>query len=138
MKNSTIADCQLIDVEKIENRSGNISVLNNGPGLPFQIKRVFYLYDIPGGESRGAHAHRVCHQFLVAASGSFEVLTNDGNDQKLFQLNRSNVGLYIPPGIWASEVNFSSGSVCLVMASDLYDETDYIRDYNELINYKNA
>jgi hypothetical protein len=138
MKNSTIADCQLIDVEKIENRSGNISVLNNGQGLPFQIKRVFYLYDIPGGESRGAHAHRVCHQFLVAASGSFEVLTNDGNDEKLFQLNRSNVGLYIPPGIWASEVNFSSGSVCLVMASDLYDETDYIRDYNELINYKNA
>jgi len=138
MKNSTIADCQLIDVEKIENRSGNISVLNNGQGLPFQIKRVFYLYDIPGGESRGAHAHRVCHQFLVAASGSFEVLTNDGYDEKLFQLNRSNVGLYIPPGIWASEVNFSSGSVCLVMASDLYDETDYIRDYNELINYKNA
>ena len=136
MKNSTIADCQLIDVEKIENRSGNISVLNNGQGLPFQIKRVFYLYDIPGGESRGAHAHRVCHQFLVAASGSFEVLTNDGNDEKLFQLNRSNVGLYIPPGIWASEVNFSSGSVCLVMASDLYDETDYIRDYNEFLNTK--
>jgi hypothetical protein len=138
MKNSTIADCQIIDIEKIDNRSGNISVLNNGQDLPFQIKRVFYLYDIPGGESRGAHAHRMCHQFLVSASGSFEVLTNDGVNQKLFQLNRSNAGLYIPPGIWASEVNFSSGSICLVMASELYDATDYIRDYNEFINYKNA
>ncbi len=138
MKNSTIADCQIIEVEKILNRSGNISVLNNDSDLPFQIKRVFYLYDIPGGESRGAHAHKKCHQFLVAASGSFEVLTNDGMDQKQFQLNRSNVGLYIPPGIWASEVNFSSGSVCLVLASDLYDESDYIREYKELINYKNG
>lgn len=138
MKKSTIADCQIIEVEKILNRSGNISVLNNDSDLPFQIKRVFYLYDIPGGESRGAHAHKKCHQFLVAASGSFEVLTNDGMDQKQFQLNRSNVGLYIPPGIWASEVNFSSGSVCLVLASDLYDESDYIRDYKELINYKNG
>jgi dTDP-4-dehydrorhamnose 3,5-epimerase-like enzyme len=138
MKNSTIADCKIIEVEKIDNRSGNISVLNNDHVLPFQIKRVFYLYDIPGGESRGAHAHKKCHQFLVAASGSFEVLANDGIEEKVFQLNRSSVGLYIPPGIWASEVNFSSGSVCLVMASDLYDESDYIRDYNELIQYKNA
>ncbi len=138
MKNSTIADCKIIELEKIDNRSGNISVLNNDHVLPFQIKRVFYLYDIPGGESRGAHAHKKCHQFLVAASGSFEVLANDGIEEIVFQLNRSSVGLYIPPGIWASEVNFSSGSVCLVMASDLYDESDYIRDYNELIQYKNA
>ncbi len=138
MKNSTIGDCKIIDLVKIDNRSGNISVLNNGQDLPFKIKRVFYLYDIPGGESRGAHAHKTCHQFLVAASGSFEVLTNDGVNQKVFQLNRSSVGLYIPPGIWASEVNFSSGSVCLVMASDLYEESDYIRDFNELITYKNA
>jgi hypothetical protein len=138
MKNSSLADCRIIEVEKVLNRSGNISVLNNDGHLPFQIQRVFYLYDIPGGESRGAHAHKNCHQFLVAASGSFEVLVNDGIDQKLFQLNRSNVGLYIPPGIWASEINFSSGSVCLVLASDLYDASDYIRDYNELLNYKNG
>jgi oxalate decarboxylase/phosphoglucose isomerase-like protein (cupin superfamily) len=138
MKNSSLADCRIIDVEKVLNRSGNISFLNNDGHLPFQIQRVFYLYDIPGGESRGAHAHKNCHQFLVAASGSFEVLVNDGVDQKIFQLNRSNVGLYIPPGIWASEINFSSGSVCLVLASDLYDASDYIRDYNELLNYKNG
>ncbi|MEY2895466.1 MAG: hypothetical protein RIS42_1185 [Bacteroidota bacterium] len=138
MKNSSLADCRIIDVEKVLNRSGNISFLNNDGHLPFQIQRVFYLYDIPGGESRGAHAHKNCHQFLVAASGSFEVLVNDGVDQKIFQLNRSNVGLYIPPGIWASENNFSSGSVCLVLASDLYDASDYIRDYNELLNYKNG
>lgn len=138
MKNSSLADCRILDVEKVLNRSGNISFLNNDGHLPFQIQRVFYLYDIPGGESRGAHAHKKCHQFLVAASGSFEVLVNDGVDQKIFQLNRSNVGLYIPPGIWASEINFSSGSVCLVLASDLYDASDYIRDYNELINYKNG
>ncbi len=138
MKNSSLADCRILDVEKVLNRSGNISFLNNDGHLPFQIQRVFYLYDIPGGESRGAHAHKKCHQFLVAASGSFEVLVNDGVDQKIFQLNRSNVGLYIPPGIWASEINFSSGSVCLVLASDLYDASDYIRDYNELLNYKNG
>lgn len=138
MKNSSIADCRIIEVDKVLNRSGNISVLNNNGQLPFQIQRVFYLYDIPGGESRGAHAHKKCHQFLVAASGSFEVLVNDSVDQKTFQLNRSSIGLYIPPGIWASEINFSSGSVCLVLASDLYDESDYIRDYKELILYKNA
>lgn len=138
MKNSSLADCRILDVEKVLNRSGNISFLNNDGHLPFQIQRVFYLYDIPGGESRGAHAHKKCHQFLVAASGSFGVLVNDGVDQKIFQLNRSNVGLYIPPGIWASEINFSSGSVCLVLASDLYDASDYIRDYNELLNYKNG
>ncbi len=138
MKNSSLADCRILDVEKVLTRSGNISFLNNDGHLPFQIQRVFYLYDIPGGESRGAHAHKKCHQFLVAASGSFEVLVNDGVDQKIFQLNRSNVGLYIPPGIWASEINFSSGSVCLVLASDLYDASDYIRDYNELLNYKNG
>ncbi len=138
MKNSSLADCRIIDVEKVLNRSGNISFLNNDGHLPFQFQRVFYLYDIPGGESRGAHAHKNCHQFLVAASGSFDVLVNDGVEQKVFQLNRSNVGLYIPPGIWASEINFSSGSVCLVLASDLYDASDYIRDYNELLNYKNG
>ena len=97
------------------------------------MNRVFYLYDIPGGESRGAHAHKVCHQFLIAASGAFEVLLNDGKTQRQVMLNRPNQGLHIPPGIWASEINFSSGSICLVLASHPYDEKDYIREYEDYL-----
>ena len=119
---------------QIGDRQGHITVLNNEIEIPFSINRVFYLYDIPGGESRGAHAHSACHQFLVAASGSFEVLLDDGFAQRLVQLNKPNKGLHIPPGIWASEINFSSGAICLVMASHVYDEKDYIRDYE---SYKN-
>ncbi|MNS90793.1 TDP-4-oxo-6-deoxy-alpha-D-glucose-3,4-oxoisomerase [compost metagenome] len=111
--------------------------MHNNVEIPFSVKRVFYLYDIPGGESRGAHAHKECHQFLVASSGSFEVLLDDGKTQRLVQLNRPYIGLHIPPGIWASEVNFSSGSICLVLASHTYDEKDYIRNYQEYLNYKN-
>lgn len=121
--------CNLITLPKIGDRNGSITAINNDLEIPFAVKRVFYLYDIPGGESRGAHAHKSCHQFLIAASGSFEVLLDDGKVQRLVQLNRPYMGLHIPPGIWASEVNFSSGSVCLVMASHPYDEADYIRDY---------
>lgn len=120
---------------QIGDRQGHITVLNNEIEIPFSINRVFYLYDIPGGESRGAHAHKECHQFLVAASGSFEVLLDDGFTQRLVQLNKPNMGLHIPPGIWASEINFSSGAICLVMASHVYDEKDYIRDYE---SYKNS
>jgi uncharacterized RmlC-like cupin family protein len=94
------------------------------------------LYDIPGGESRGAHAHKECHQFLIAATSSFEVHLNDGNTQKVISLNQPNCGLYIPPGIWAAEINFSSGAICLVLASHPYNENDYIRDYQEFIKYK--
>lgn len=119
---------------QIGDRQGHITVLNNEIEIPFSINRVFYLYDIPGGESRGAHAHKECHQFLVAASGSFEVLLDDGFTQRLVQLNKPNMGLHIPPGIWASEINFSSGAICLVMASHEYNEQDYIRDYE---SYKN-
>jgi dTDP-4-dehydrorhamnose 3,5-epimerase-like enzyme len=104
--------------------------------LPFDVKRIFYLYDIPGGESRGAHAHKSCHQFLIAASGSFEVLLDDGRTKNSIWLNRADVGLHIPPGIWASEVNFSSGSICLVLASEEYDESDYLREYNDFQQYK--
>jgi len=121
---------------KISDPRGNISAVNNSKEIPFDIKRVFYLYDIPGGESRGAHAHRECHQFLVAASGAFEVLMDDGNTKRHVQLNRPYVGLRIPPGIWASEINFSSGAICLVLASHYYNENDYIRDYNEFIQLK--
>lgn len=126
-----VYDSTLIHFSKIKNRSGNISVLENGKNMmPFEVKRIFYLYDIPGGESRGAHAHRECHQLLIAASGSFEVLLDDGVTKRQIQLNRADMGLHIPPGIWASEINFSSGSICLVLASHKYDENDYIRDYD--------
>jgi hypothetical protein len=112
--------------------------LHGGLELPFEFKRIFYLYDMPGGESRGAHAHKACHQFLVAASGAFEVLLDDGKMKNAVYLNRPYQGLHIPPGIWASELNFSSGSICLVLASHTYDETDYIRDYNDFLKFKHG
>ncbi|MNT21319.1 TDP-4-oxo-6-deoxy-alpha-D-glucose-3,4-oxoisomerase [compost metagenome] len=134
MKKS-VYNCDLIQLRKIKNRSGNITAVENGDDIPFDVKRVFYLYDIPGGESRGAHAHKECHQFLIAASGSYEVLLDDGKVKRQVLLNRPDIGLHIPPGIWASEVNFSSGSVCLVLASHTYNEADYIRDYDVFLNY---
>ena len=124
-----VFDCRVLNLPQIGDRQGHITALNNEIDIPFSVNRVFYLYDIPGGESRGAHAHKECHQLLVAASGSFEVLIDDGFTQSLVQLNKPNVGLHIPPGIWASEINFSSGAICLVMASHEYNEMDYIRDY---------
>ncbi|MCX2719850.1 sugar 3,4-ketoisomerase [Lentiprolixibacter aurantiacus] len=130
---SSIFECSLIDLPKIQNRSGNITYVENNDFVPFKIERVFYLYDIPGGLGRGAHAHKKCHQFLIAASGSFEVLLDDGKVKKTVQLNQPYRGLHIPPGIWASEINFSSGAVCLVLASHKYDESDYIRDYQEYL-----
>lgn len=131
----TVYDCSLIQLRKIKNRSGNITPVENSEDIPFEVNRVFYLYDIPGGESRGAHAHKECHQFLIAASGAFEVLLDDGKIKRQVLLNSPNVGLHIPPGIWASEVNFSSGSICLVLASNNYNENDYIRDYDEYLIY---
>lgn len=130
----TVFDCSLIYLPRIENRAGNITPIHNNLEIPFEVKRVFYLYDIPGGESRGAHAHIECHQFLVAASGSYEILLDDGKSKRMVQLNRPYMGLHIPPGIWASELNFSSGSICLVLASHTYNELDYVRDYNEYLN----
>jgi len=132
----TVFDCSLIELKRIKNRSGNITAIENNVEIPFNVKRVFYLYDIPGGESRGAHSHKECHQFLVAASGSFEVQLDDGKVKKTVMLNQPYIGLHIPPGVWASEVNFSSGSICLVMASHSYDENDYIRDYNDFLELK--
>jgi len=130
----TVFDCSSFILPQIKDRRGNITPLHNSVELPFDVRRIFYLYDIPGGESRGAHAHKKCHQFLIAASGSFEVLLDDGRTQRLIQLNRPYVGLHIPPMIWASEINFSSGSICLVLASEVYDAQDYIRDYNEFLD----
>jgi hypothetical protein len=132
----SVYDCNLFNLEQIGDRNGHITSINNNIELPFAVNRIFYLYDIPGGESRGAHAHKECHQFLLAASGSFEVLLDDGKTQRQVLLNKPYLGLHIPPGIWASEINFSSGSICLVLASHEYNEEDYIRSYNEYLKNK--
>ena len=132
----TVFDCSMIELPKIENRAGNITPVHGCINIPFDTKRVFYTYDIPGGEARGAHAHKECHQFLVAASGSFEVVLDDGKNKRTVLLNRPFFGLHIPPGIWAAEQGFSSGAICLVLASHFYAENDYIRDYNEFIRCK--
>lgn len=129
MKKTSVYDCSVIEFPKIQNRAGNITPVSNCIEIPFPIKRVFYIYDIPGGEDRGAHAHKECHQILIAASGSFEVELNDGCSKRTIMLNRPYFGLHIPPGIWAAEKGFSSGAVCLVLASEKYKEEDYIRDY---------
>ncbi len=136
-KKVTVWDSSIVQIKKNSRREGNISIIENGIDLPFDVKRVFYIYDIPGGESRGAHAHKQCHQFLVAASGAFEVLLDDGRTQRLIQLNRPYQGLHIPPGLWASEINFSSGAVCLVLTSHRYAESDYIRTYEDYLKYIN-
>lgn len=134
-QNYSVYDCSIIELPRIENRSGNITPIHPNINIPFDIKRVFYSFDIPGGEARGAHAHKQCHQFLVAASGSFEVVLDDGINRRTVLLNRPFYGLHILPGIWAAEQNFSSGSICLVLASEKYSEEDYIRDYSDYLNY---
>ena len=135
-KKISVFNCEIIELPKIQNRSGNITPVHNDEEIPFEIKRVFYLYDIPGGIDRGAHAHKECHQFLIAVSGSFEVFLDDGRVKKTIMLNQPYKGLHIPPGIWASEINFSSGAICLVLASHNYAEKDYIRDYKVFKEWK--
>lgn len=135
-KKTTVYDCSVIELPKITMRQGNITPIQGVENLPFDVKRVFYTYDIPGGESRGAHAHKECHQFIVAASGAFEVLLDDGINKRTVLLNRPFYGLHVPPGIWASEQGFSSGAICLVLASDLYSKDDYIRDYEEFLQFR--
>ena len=120
----------LIELPKISDPNGNLTYIENSERIPFDIKRVFYMYDIPGGSYRGAHAHKKLHQFIVAISGSFDVELDDGNQKKRFHLNRSYFGLYVPPMTWGFLDNFSSGVVCMVLASDKYIEDDYIRDYS--------
>ena len=132
----SVFDCSVVDLGKVSFDAGNITIVENNANFPFKVKRVFYLYDISAGESRGAHSHYECHQFLIAASGSFEVSLDDGKFKRQVFLNSPDIGLHILPGIWASEVNFSSGAICLVLASHEYDESDYIRDYNEFLEYR--
>ena len=117
---------------------GDNTVVENNSNFPFDVKRVFYLYDIAGGENRGAHSHKECHQFLIAASGSFEVALDDGTYKRQVFLNRPNIGLHIPPGVWASEINFSSGAICLVLESHAYSESDYLRNYEDFLNFRNG
>ena len=143
MKNScniqllpTVFDCSLYQLEKKHEEQGNLTYVYNGIHIPFDVKRVFYSYDIPGGEARGAHAHKKCHQFLVAASGSFEVVLDDGVNKRTVLLNRPFYGLHVPPGIWAMEQGLSSGSICLVLASEGYLEEDYIRNYEDFVMYR--
>ena len=130
-------DIKLISIPKIEERRGNLSVIENDT-VPFDIKRVYYLYDVPSGAERGGHAHKKLQQFLVALSGSFDVVLNDGNKERIVTLNRPNIGLLLPMGIWRELQNFSSGSVCLVLASEVYDEEDYIRDFDDFKSFKNG
>ena len=130
-----VYDCSVIELNKHYNEKGNLTVVENMKTVPFNVKRVFYLFDIPGGEARGAHSHKECHQFLVAASGSFEVVLDDGHNKRTVILNRPYYGLHIPPGIWAAEQGFSSGSICLVLASHTYNEADYLRKYEDFLQY---
>lgn len=131
----SVFDCSLCELNKMHDAEGNLTFMYENVHVPFNINRVFYSYDIPGGEDRGAHAHKKCHQFLIAASGSFEVVLDDGINKRTVLLNRPFWGLHVPPGIWASEQGFSSGSICLVLASEGYDADDYIRDYDKYLEY---
>jgi len=135
-KRSTVFDCNIIHLRRIHNRAGNITPVENNIHVPFDVKRIYYLYDIPGGESRAAHGHKQLEQFIVAASGSFDITIDDGVNKKTIQLNRPYFGLHIQPGIWRDISNFSSGAICLVLASMPYDEDDYLRDYQGFKNHK--
>jgi len=132
---ASVHNCELIDLPKIHNRAGNITPVHGNDDVPFDIKRIYYLYDMPGGESRGGHAHKILKQLIVAASGSFEVVLNDGKESKRFYLNHPYYGLLIVPGIWRELVNFSSGSICLVLASEKYVEEDYLRNYQDYLDF---
>lgn len=130
---SSICGCQLIDLPVVHDPRGNLTFIENGEHIPFAIKRVYYLYDVPGGAERGGHAHKALHQLVIAVSGSFDVHLDDGTNKTSFHLNRANFGLYVPPMMWREIDNFSGGSVCLVLASELYDEQDYHRDYEAFL-----
>lgn len=128
-----IDDCKIIDLPMIKNPKGNLTFIEAGRQIPFDIRRVYYLYDIPGGEERGGHAHRALHQLIIAMSGSFDIRLDDGRAKKTVHMNRSYYGLYICPMIWREIDNFSSGAVCMALASEFYDEADYYRDYDQFI-----
>lgn len=129
----SIADCRLVNLPKIADPRGNLTFIESGRHVPFEVKRVFYLYDVPGGETRAGHALKACEQFVIAMSGSFDVVLSDGVGKARYHLNRSYYGLYLPPLIWRELENFSSGSVCTVLASAFYEEAGYYRDYDHFL-----
>ena len=134
---NTVDDCFVVELDKHHSdRKGNLSLVQNEKDIPFCIRRAYYLYDVPGGESRGSHAHRLLKQLIIAASGSFSVTLDDSNSKRTFFLNRPYQALYVCPGIWRDLGDFSSGSVCLVLASERYNEDDYIRNYSDFLSYK--
>lgn len=135
MKKNSVYDCVILPLSKIHNRAGNITIIEGQSNVPFDVKRIYYLYDIPGGEDRGGHAHKELQQLIVAASGSFDVLLDDGENKKVVTLNRPDYGLMVVPGIWRELMEFSSGAICLVLASKKYSEEDYIRSYKEFIEF---
>jgi len=133
-----VFDCSMVELDKHHSdRKGNLTVVENGSTLPFDVKRVYYLYDVPGGENRGAHAHKELSQLIIAASGSFTVTLDDGKCKRSFFLNRPYQGLYVKPGMWRDLEDFSSGAVCMVLASEVYQKEDYIRDYQEFVQFRN-
>jgi dTDP-4-dehydrorhamnose 3,5-epimerase-like enzyme len=129
----SIKDCSLIDLPRVNDPRGNLTFIEGGRHIPFQLKRVFYLYDVPGGALRAGHALKQCQQFIIAASGSFDVVLDDGFEKRRYQLNRSYYGLYVPPLVWREIDNFSSNSICVVLASEQYDEGDYYREYDDFL-----
>ena len=130
----SLIDCKLIDLPKIADARGNLTFIEGGRHVPFDIKRVYYLYDVPGGAERGGHAHKKLHQLIIAMSGSFDIVLDDGRQKKRIHLARSYYGLYVCPMMWRDLDNFSSGAVCMVLASAHYDENDYIRDYSQFLS----
>ena len=138
MKSSTVFDCSLITLPINHQANGNLTSVSNGIEVPFDIKRVYYLYDVPGGFSRGGHGHLELQQLIVALSGSFDIIVDDGKVKRTFHLSRPNVGLYMPSGLWRELDNFSSGSICFVLASIEYDEKDYFRDYEKFTEWKSS
>jgi hypothetical protein len=133
MDKSNIDNCRIMNFPKVSDSKGNLTFVESFNHIPFDIKRIYYLYDVPGGSSRGSHAHKNLHQVIIAMSGSFDIEIDDGENKKRFHLNRSYYGLYVPPMMWRLLDNFSSGVVCMVLASEFYDEGDYFRDYQDFV-----
>jgi len=138
MKTTTVFDCTMVTLPVNHQTNGNLTAITNGSEVPFDVKRVYYLYDVPGGFSRGGHGHKDLRQLIVALSGSFDIIVDDGNVKRTFHLSRPNMGLYMPSGLWRELDNFSSGSICFVLASHEYDETDYFRDYDTFTAWKST
>ena len=132
---TSVYECSIVHLPKIHNEAGNLTALDNQINIPFDVKRVYYLYDVPGGAERGGHGHKKLQQFIMALSGSFDVLIDDGTNKKVVHLDRPYIGLHIVPGIWRELINFSSGAICLVLASEKYTEEDYLRDFEAYKNF---